>query len=96
MIAPTVASEIRSLLEEGELSQRKRARREGASRGTVGAIARGKRPGCSARRSAPAEDLVMPTGPARRCPGCGAMVQMPCLACHIRAIKETRRKRRGY
>ncbi len=93
MIVPAVASEIRNLLEEGRLSQRKIARRVGASRGTVGAIARGTRPDYPARPSDPAEDLVVPTGPARRCHGCGAMVQMPCLACHIRAIRQTRNGR---
>ncbi len=91
MIATTLVREIRELLRAGELSQRKIARRLGVSRGSVNAIARGKRPDRSARRSAFADGFVVPTGLPRRCPGCGGMVQMPCLLCYVRAIRQRRR-----
>lgn len=89
MIAPAVVREIRDLLAGGGLSQRKIAQRVGVSRGTVNAIARGKRPDYLPRRQ-PADGLIPPSGPPRRCPGCGGMVQMPCLVCHLRAIKRRR------
>lgn len=91
MIAPGVVSEIRDLLAEGGLSQRTIAQRMGVSRGTVSAIARGKRPNSGPHRGAASEQFVPPGGPPRRCPGCGGMVQMPCLVCHVRAVKQRRR-----
>ena len=87
MIANAVVREIRDLLAGGELSQRKIARRVGVSRGTVNAIARGSRPNYAARRREPAGDFIAPTGLPVRCPGCGGMVQMPCLLCRVREIK---------
>ena len=44
MLAPSVVEEIRRLLAEDTLSYRKIARLTGVSRGTIGAIASGKRP----------------------------------------------------
>ena len=95
MIAPAVVDEIKRLLEEEALSQRKIARRTGASRGTVNAIALGKRPDYEACRGERGGDFVTPGGPAVRCPSCGGMVQMPCLACRVRAMKELRRRHDG-
>lgn len=91
MIAPAVAAEIKRLLDQGEASQRKIARQTGASRGTVNAIALGKRPDYGASRRKRGGGFVVPGGPLVRCPGCGGMVQMPCLACRVRAMKEVRR-----
>lgn len=85
MIATTVVEEIRRMLREGSLSQRQIASHIGVSRGTVNAIALGKRNDNSARRSSTGEDFIPPTGLPIRCPGCGARVQMPCLLCYIRA-----------
>jgi len=82
MIPPAVVAEVRSLLAEGRLSQRQIARRTGVSRGTVGAIASGRR-----HRGQPPRDTPpggYPQGKPVRCPGCGALVQMPCLACWLR------------
>ena len=95
MIAAGVVEEIRNLLRAGELSQRKIARRVGVSRGTVNAISRGKRPDYSTRRRS-ADEPTFLAGPPRRCPGCGGMVRMPCLACRIRAIAKKRHQRRGF
>jgi hypothetical protein len=87
MIANTVVNEIRCLLREGALSQRMIARRMGVSRGTVLAIARGKRPEYPQRRSAE-EDFPMPAGLPKRCPGCGGLVRMPCLLCYVRNVAQ--------
>jgi len=91
MIAASVVSEIRSLLTDGNLSQRKIARRLGVSRGTVNAIALGKRPDQAGGRPRSVEDWTIMIGPVARCPGCGGMVQMPCLACRIREMQQRRR-----
>ncbi|MGA2032918.1 MAG: helix-turn-helix transcriptional regulator [Thermoguttaceae bacterium] len=90
MIATPIVEEIRGLLAEGRLSQRKIAQRLGISRGTVNAIAQGK------RADRPSDQdwhggFPYPAGVPQRCPGCGGLVQMPCLLCHIRALKGKRR-----
>ena len=84
MITATVVDEIQRMLREGRLSQRKIAARIGVSRGTVNAIAMGKR--LCRRDDRPAADhgFTPPAGPPVRCPGCGGRVQMPCLLCYIR------------
>jgi hypothetical protein len=84
MLAPAVVDEIRSLLAAGALSQRKIAKRVGVGRGTVNAIALGRRPGV---QLGPDGGFLAPSGPPARCPGCGGMVQMPCLLCYVRAMK---------
>lgn len=86
MIAPALVDQIRQMLTQGELSQRKIAQRLGISRGTVNAIAQGKRTSVPLWRHG-SDDYVPPAGPPRRCPGCGGIVLMPCLLCHVRAMK---------
>jgi hypothetical protein len=84
MIAPEIAAEIRRLLDEDVLSQRKIARRTGISRGTVAAIAAGRRGDCDAV-SKPGEDSwETSSDPPERCPTCGSLVYMPCLLCRLR------------
>lgn len=87
MIAPAVVQEVRRLLAEGKLSQRKIAGLTGISRGTVGAIAAGKRPDHESLGRAAEDVFPEPAGPLQRCPGCGGMVYMPCRLCHARALK---------
>lgn len=87
MIAPSIVGEIRDLLAKGELSQREIARRLEISRGTVNAIALGRRPDHSSPRRRGLSDFIPPAGVPMRCPICGSKVQMPCLACQVRAIK---------
>lgn len=87
MIAPSVVQEVRRLLAEGELSQRRIARMTGISRGTVGAIAAGRRPDYQSLRCAADDEFPQPTGPPQRCPGCGGMVYMPCRLCRTRALQ---------
>lgn len=91
MIAATVVSEIERLLGEGRLSQRKIAGLTGVSRGTVSAIASGKRVLQAPRRPELPDDFFAPDAPIARCSGCGARVRMPCLACRIRAERARRR-----
>ncbi len=86
MIAPSLVEEVKRLLVEGKLSQRKIARRTGVSRGSVAMIAQGKRPDYPPRRDE--EDLV-PVGPPARCPSCGAMVYQPCRLCRLRELLAT-------
>jgi len=93
MISPAQVEEIRRLLAAGAQSLRKIARRTGVSRGTVAAIAHGKRRDRQPR-DGDADDLgEEPPGPVERCPQCGALAQSPCRACRVRDwLRITRRK----
>jgi hypothetical protein len=87
MLSQTIILEIDRLLKEGQLSQRKIARRLGVSRGTISAIARGRRrlhgkEPWREKRSA---------GPAR-CPACGYRVYLPCMICRAREYREQYRR----
>ncbi len=93
MIAPEAVQRIREMLREGTHPQRKIARLTGVSRGTVGAIALGRRPDYPAKPRSGADDSSPFTGPLQRCPGCGGMVFMPCRMCQARSIKERASRR---
>lgn len=82
----SVIAEIRRLLAEGKASQRGIARQLGVSRGTVNAVALGRR---QDRPPAQVAEIlpVFAEGPPERCPGCGGMVRMPCLACRIESMR---------
>lgn len=90
MIATTVVEEIKRLLSAGHLSQRTIAQQLGVSRGTVNAIAQGKRLDPAPDRD-PDAGFAAPDGPLTRCPGCGGLVLMPCLLCRVRAKQECER-----
>jgi hypothetical protein len=87
MIAPSVVQEVRRLLAEDRLSQRKIAKTTGISRGTVAAIAAGRRPDYDGRRGNGEDHLPEPAGSPQRCPGCGGLVYMPCRTCRTRALR---------
>ncbi len=76
MIPVEKESAIADLLGRG-LPQRRIASLVGVSRGTVGAIATGRRPVHLRRPAQQAEE------PRRmgRCPTCGRQIMLPCLAC---------------
>jgi hypothetical protein len=89
MLAQRVVDEIRNLLATG-LSYRKIALTTGISRGSIGAIANGRRVDRVSRED---EDSRQPCGPLTRCPTCGGMVCLPCLLCGTRAaIRKRPRK----
>jgi len=90
MIGPAAIEEIQRLLAEGDLSQRKIAKVMKVSRGTVAAVASGKRRPYYPRPEDSDEQFM---GPVRRCPGCGGMATMPCRACRIRELKAQSSKR---
>ncbi len=92
MIQHSIVDEVKRLLSEGKLSQRKIAKHIGISRATVGAIASGKRPDY-VQRPPKEDDLFQQTGPPRRCPGCGGVVYLPCRLCHVRDIKRLDKQR---
>jgi Predicted transcriptional regulators len=79
MINNTVIQTIQILLKQGKMSQRQIAKHIGVSRGTVQAVAKGKRTLTVPK----AVSWVAPTGQPKRCPQCGGQVRMPCLACQI-------------
>jgi len=90
MITPEVIKEVQRLLMGGNLSQRKIAAKLGVSRGTVSSVANGTRPQREVRRRRGFLKFVPPSGLPRRCPLCGRLVQMPCLACHLRQLTTQR------
>ena len=92
MIAIQAVDRIRELLIEGKLSQRQIARKMGISRGTVSAIASGKRPNYTARTRRLPESAKF-VGPLERCPGCGGMVYMPCRLCLAESIARRQPRR---
>lgn len=99
MISQGMVDEIRRLLADQTLSQRRIARMTGISRATVGAIASGSRPDYPIRSTADDELFAPPWGPATRCPGCGGRVYLPCRLCHVRRLKRIeadRRRRRRW
>jgi transcriptional regulator with XRE-family HTH domain len=97
MLPLAVVDEIRQLLALGELSQRQIAEQLHVSRGTVHNIASGKRGHFG---SEPKENSAERFSIPERCPGCGAMVAMPCVLCRAREYGanrlEHRRIKRSY
>ena len=88
---------IRGLLATG-LSQRAVSRQTGFCRGTVRRVAQGvlrevRQKNWRRQRSEVCDfgelEIFFPDDSAdpSRCPGCGALVQMPCLACQIRQFR---------
>ncbi len=87
MLPLTTIKQIHLHLEQGELSQRQIAEMLGVSRGTVHAIASGRRGLYGTAADANEVGLAF-KGTAVRCPGCGAHVFMPCLLCRAREVRE--------
>jgi transcriptional regulator with XRE-family HTH domain len=87
MLATTLVQEVDRLLTDGRLSQREIAMRLGVSRGTVNAIASGRR-GLHGK-DAEAEDAhtSAPASAPVRCPRCGYRIYAPCLICRTRDHK---------
>lgn len=81
MLAPAKVEEVERLLASGEHSQRTIAKMTGVSRGSVGAIAGGKRH-IYPRNVKP--EFPDPEGPPERCPKCGGLTPLPCRLCYVR------------
>ncbi|MGA7700486.1 MAG: hypothetical protein WCB27_12815 [Thermoguttaceae bacterium] len=92
MLAAKTVIEIQRLLDAKTHSQRRIAALLGVSRGSVAAIASGRRRAELADEcdDAPAEHA----GPPARCPGCGGLVYMPCLLCRLRKENPRATRRR--
>ena len=97
MLDEGVVNQVKRLLATGRHSQRKIARMTGVSRGSVTAIALGRRPDYRAIRSKPAEQDAPPfSGPPQRCPTCGGLVLMPCALCRTRKLLAEGKLRRTF
>ncbi len=90
MIAEEKIREAELMLARGKLSQRKIAKITGLSRGTISMIASGKRK-VQVRTVDPDMPPELEKSPPVRCPGCGAMVRMPCLLCFLKNLAERKR-----
>ena len=89
MIANATVQKVIALLEEGRWSQRQIAKMTGVSRGSVGAIAQGKRTSLGSESYEEEVSIIPPSGAPTRCPCCGRLVQKPCLACQIWALRKS-------
>ena len=95
MLPVTIVLEIQRLLSSGAWSQRKIAEMLGVSRGTVSAVAQGRRTPDDNDCDSDIEvrGFKHPRGTPRRCARCGVLTKMPCLSCQI-AEWELRNPRR--
>jgi hypothetical protein len=84
MLPTALVHEIDRLLREGQLSHRKIAARLGVSRGTVSAIAGGRRGLYGKDPADKKHPSLAPASPPTRCPRCGYRVYLPCLICVAR------------
>jgi len=92
MLPLVLVEEIRRMLDEGQFSHRKIAAKLKVSRGTVGAIASGRR-GIYGREPDPdAIGLACLDLAPERCLSCGAMVYKPCVLCNARAYRQRQRR----
>ena len=87
MLPTATIQEIDRLLKEGALSRRKIATRLGVSRGTISAIANGRR-GLYGKEPLAIQSPLVPSSPPARCPRCGYRVYLPCQICSVREHKQ--------
>jgi hypothetical protein len=90
MIPTWKVQAVQRLLAEGHMTQRQIAKRLQVWRGIVAGIAQGTRPQGNQPARFAAPDALSWHGPPERCPGCGGLVIMPCLACRTRAQQARR------
>ncbi len=83
MLHPQRIQAVERLLRAGKMSQRGIAAKLGISRGTVAKIAAR----LMQTPQTPQNDPSDPAPPLSRCPGCGALVEMPCRACWVRRLQ---------
>jgi hypothetical protein len=87
MLSLKVVEEVERLLLEGKLSHRQIAARLRVSRGSVSAIASGRRGIFGKSDATSPQDAAIGQQPAERCPRCGFQVYMPCLVCRAREYR---------
>jgi len=87
MLPTALVKEISRLLKEGELSHRQIARHLGVGRGTINAIATGRR---ELHGKEPIKRQLTRGALSRpiRCPRCGFRVYMPCRICRMRQYRD--------
>ena len=85
MLPPSKVDDVRRLLTEKNLSQRQIAKELGISRGSVSAIASGRRPDYPIQASR--DDRNPCLLPPVRCGTCGGLVYRPCRLCQTRAVQ---------
>lgn len=90
MLPTSLVLEIDRLLKEGRLSHRQIALRLGVSRGTISAIAQGRR-GLYGKDPIDKRRARTPSSAPIRCPDCGHRVYLPCLVCITRQEHALRR-----
>jgi hypothetical protein len=90
MLSADVIREVRRMLDEDEMSQRAVAVRLKVSRGTVWAVANGRRGIRLGELHLPSQKIHASQHLPERCPGCGGFVFMPCRLCAARAFAERR------
>jgi hypothetical protein len=86
MHSTALVQEIDRLLRESTLRQREIAARLNVSRGTVSAIASGRR-GLYGKERDETHSPLIPTSLPARCPRCGYRVYPPCIICRIRELR---------
>ncbi len=84
MLRKEKVQEIKRLLDRGQLSQRAIARKLGVARGTVNAIALGRR-GLHGRETGGDRVEELPKG---LCIKCGFVGYMPCVVCQARSYQD--------
>lgn len=86
MISDDTVRVIQVFLREGHLTQNAIAKLTGVSKGTVQAIAQGRRKYLQRGQEVLTNEAA--TGLIVRCPDCGGMTQMPCMVCDRLSLKE--------
>ena len=96
MLPLATIQEVRQLLQKQKMSHRKIANKLKISRGTVGAIASGRRGIFGSEPDADGIMLCCWDSPPERCRGCGATVYKPCVLCSARAYKARKNLLPGF
>lgn len=94
MKKPELIRRILTLLAEKHYSQRMIAKILGVSRGLVSSVASRKQTLLRHHVVDVEHTFQFPHGKPQRCPSCGVLVQMPCLACQIRQMRNLREHNR--